>query len=137
MAAANKTRLALLTQLGRALGGEAATSPETDTPTSKRALPAHLYYAGPFEARRRRPTVSLDVPTRLDREAWELARRGDEDRLRFILSRARGKAKKPTPAAAVPVLTQHDPLAKMVELSDARVREILAAIPGGSWANGD
>lgn len=127
--AAKKSRLALLTELGRALG--AATTSETATPT-KRALPAHLYYDGPLEPRIRRPAVSLAPPTRLDREAWELAKRGDEDRLRFILSRARGrKARKP--AAAVPVPLDHDPLANMVELQDARVREILAAIPGGSW----
>lgn len=138
MAAANKARLQLLTQLGRALGA-AATSPGsnsgTDTP-ARRALPAELYYTGPLEARRVRPKVSLEPPTRLDREAWDLARRGDEDRLRFILARARGrKARKP--AAAVPVPLEHDPLAKMVELQDDRVREILAAIPGGSWGGRD
>ena len=127
-------RTALLTALGRALGAAASAS-ESGTAT-KRALPASLYYDGPFEPRRPRPVVSLAPPTRLDREAWELARRGDEDRLRFILSRARErKARKPesTPAAAVPAPLQHDPLAKMVELQDARVRELLAAIPGGSW----
>lgn len=124
-------RTALLTALGRALG--AAASSEIATPT-KRALPAHLYYDGPFEPRRPRPTVSLAPPTRLDREAWELARQGDEDRLRFILTRARErKARKPESQPAAP---QHDPLSNMVELQDSRVREILAAIPGGSWGGG-
>lgn len=121
-------RTALLTALGRALG--ATTASDTAT-TPKRALPAHLYYDGPFEPRRARPVVSLAPPTRLDREAWELAKRGDEDRLRFILARARArKARKPE---SQPELLNHDPLSKMVELQDARVREILAAIPGGSW----
>lgn len=126
--AAAKTRRDLLTALGRALG--AATSSDSAT-TTKRALPAHLYYDGPFEPCRRRPSVSLAPPTRLDREAWELAKRGDEDRLRFILARARGrKARKP---AAAPEPLQHDPLQEITELQEARVREILAAIPGGSW----
>jgi hypothetical protein len=123
-------RTALLTALGRALG--AATASDTAT-TAKRALPASLYYDGPFEPRRPRPVVSLTPPTRLDREAWELAKRGDEDRLRFILARARARKTRRPPAAAEPTPLNHDPLSKMVELSDGRVREILAAIPGGSW----
>jgi hypothetical protein len=127
-------RTALLTALGRALG--AADRAENEPP-AKRTLPAHLYYDGPLEARRARPKVSLEPPTRLDREAWELARRGDEDRLRFILTRARErKARQPdsqtfSQTAAAPLA--HDPLSKMVELSDERVDAILAAIPGGSW----
>ena len=81
-------RIALLTELGRALG---ATNTAPDEAPTRRALPAHLYYDGPFEPQRRRPTVSIDAPSRLDREAWELARRGDEDRLRFIMARARAR----------------------------------------------
>jgi hypothetical protein len=123
-------RTALLTALGRALGAD--DSPSVSVRSAKRALPAHLYYDGPFEPRKPRPKVSIDVPTFLDREAWELARRGDEDRLRFIMGRARAR-KTPRAPAAPPELLNHDPLAKMVELSDARVRELLAAIPGGSW----
>jgi hypothetical protein len=98
--AARKTRLALLTEFGRALGAS-VTSPETDTLT-RRVLPAHLYYDGPFEATRRRPNVSLEPPTRLDREAWELARRGDEDRLRFIMTRTRARKIRRALAAAEP-----------------------------------
>jgi hypothetical protein len=131
-------RTALLTALGRALGATAASDSAT---TPQRALPASLYYDGPpfgfkeGEPRRPRPVVSLAPPTRLDREAWELARRGDEDRLRFILTRSRErKARKPeNTMSTAPAPLQHDPLAKMVELQDGRVREILAAIPGGSW----
>lgn len=84
-------RIALLTALGRALGADDASSGSGQT--AKRALPAQLYYNGPLEARRVRPKVSLEPATRLDREAWELARRGDEDRLRFILARARARRK--------------------------------------------
>ena len=125
--AAKKIRLALLTELGRALGATATS--ETGRAT-KRALPAHLYYDAPLEPRQRRPSVSLDAPTRLDREAWELARRGDEDRLFFILSRERARKARKLESQPAP---RHDPLSKMVELQDSRVREILAAIPGGSW----
>src|SRR4051812_7968879 len=60
MAAAKKTRLALLTQLGRALGADDATSEGVQT--AKRALPAHLYYSGPFEARRVRRRYHSTFP---------------------------------------------------------------------------
>lgn len=135
MAAAN-ARNAALTELGRALGCSGVTSSES-APRTARALPARLFYTGPFEPVRRRPKVSLAPPTRLDREAWELAKRGDEDRLRFIMARARErKTRRPAPAAAELAPLRHDPLAAMVEVQDRRVREILAAIPGGSWGDG-
>jgi hypothetical protein len=124
-------RTAALTELGRALGCSDGTSSES-APRAGHALPARLFYTGPFEPRPpRRPLVSLGTPTHLDREAWELARRGDEDRLRFILTRARGRKARRHESQPAPL--QHDPLASLTESSDARIREILATIPGGSW----
>ncbi len=86
-------RLELLTELGRALGAEDTSAIATAT---KRALPAHLYYDGPFERRSPRAVVSLEPPTRLDREAWELARRGD----RQVHQGESPRAESPTGAGA-------------------------------------
>lgn len=85
-------RTALLTELGRALGANAATSPETDTPpAAKRALPAHLYHSGPppGPASIPAPRKYSRCPTIMEQDARALRALGEERLLRFILSRRR------------------------------------------------
>lgn len=92
-------KAALLTELGRALGCPAENtgieavvkdSLPTDTRGARRVkdegLPERCYYSGPMSelgpAPKRIPLLCGNSP--MDREARDLARRGDEDLVRFF-----------------------------------------------------
>jgi hypothetical protein len=90
--AATAAKLRLLTELGEVLGCKdtcTGLNNGTETP-ARRALPAHLYYDGPFEPRPpRRPHVSLERPSTLEQERRALVALGEWRLMRFILSRRR------------------------------------------------
>lgn len=85
---------ATLTELGRVLG-----CTEERRPAKVAGLPEHLYYAGTLAelgpAPPRRPRLSLAAPlTRMDREAREIAQRGEEQLLRFFQKLAMRKRRR-------------------------------------------
>ena len=85
---------ASLTDLGRALG-----CTEERRPAKAAGLPEHLYYAGPLSelgpAPARPPRIALAAPqTMMDREAREIAQRGEERLMRFFQTLAMRKRRR-------------------------------------------
>lgn len=79
----------LLTQLGAALGCIEINTPNCDAKVD--GFPARCWYNGPFEPAPRAPKVQLEALTHMDREARELAARGQRDIVRFAQMMARSR----------------------------------------------
>jgi hypothetical protein len=90
----------LLTQLGQALGCSAKAASDAAGGEAKvDGFPARCWYSGPLEVvvdqrEPRPPKIQIEAPTHMDREARELAQRGQRDIVRFAQMMARARKPK-------------------------------------------
>lgn len=86
-----KPKDSLLTLLGAALGCSAKATSGAAGEAKVDGFPARCWFNGPFEAIMRAPKVQLEALTQMDREARELAARGQADIVRFAQMMARSR----------------------------------------------